>query len=67
MYPIIETYATACDGITECLNEDDEKFCSGYSILKQILVSTSILIALMYLGLKFGRIAKNKDEFPPVC
>ena len=63
MYPIIETYATACDGITECLNEDDEKFCSGYSILKQILVSTSILIALMYLGLKFGRIAKNKDEF----
>ena len=61
MYPIIETYATACDGITECLDEDDEKFCSGYSILKQILVTTSILIALLYLGQKFRRIAKHTN------
>ena len=62
MYPIMETYATACDGLEECFEAEDEKFCSGYSVLKKILVSTSLIIVILYQGLKFGRIAKQKFE-----
>ena len=52
LYPELETYATACDGIHECFKGEDEKNCNNTSdFIKISLVS----ISAMYLVLKYGR------------
>ena len=66
MYPIMETYATACDGFPECINSDDEELCSDDKVMLIILPAMMIVIALIYLTLKLGRFAyvwyKRRNE-----
>ena len=52
MYPDLETFATACDGNPECLDEIDEQNCERTSeFIKYSLAS----IAIIYLILKYWR------------
>ena len=52
MYPTMETYAITCDDFPECDGYTDEKFCSEDSVSSTILISSVIVIALIYLVLK---------------
>ena len=54
MYPNIETYATACDGFPECVDQEDETLCSDEAILNKVLLATVIFIAILYLTLRLG-------------
>ena len=57
MYPIMETYATACDNFPECFGELDEQFCSDSKLANIVLLSTVAAIAFLYLSLKIARTA----------
>ena len=67
MYPIVVTYATACDGFPECANQEDEVLCSDEAILNKVLLATVVFIAILFLTLRIGsflwqQFCKNEDE-----
>ena len=55
MYPIMETLATACNNFPECVDGEDEQFCSDNTVLYIFLYTTLGFIALTYLFLNFAR------------
>ena len=57
MYPIMETYATACNDFPECVDGEDERLCFVDSALFFILPMA--FLAISYLILKFGRFLFN--------
>ena len=60
MYPIIETYAVACDDFPECDGELDEKFCSDDNFSNIFFTVGLTFVATVYLLLKGGRLTKQK-------
>ena len=60
MYPVMETYASTCNGFPECVDAEDESFCSDNTTLYIILPTTMGFIATMYLMLKFWRLAYRR-------
>ena len=54
MYPQMTTVATACNGIQECADRQDEDRCKEGSLSTTILVATSLFFMIFYLTLKLA-------------
>ena len=44
----VTIYATPCDGIVECQNEADEKFCDTIEITKEVVKLVIIIVILIF-------------------
>ena len=67
-YPVMQTLATICDGVPECLRGSDEANCAGSGAEYALLAITSVGCLMLYIILnwKFGtsklHLTKSKSE-----
>ena len=64
-YPGSPILATACDGVIECLNNEDESLCQNQLISKYLLAGSIIMLLLVYLVMKYTKTTKKTKYTPP--